>query len=112
YAREVSEKATEMVKAISAANGTTVEISEYECAYEDTVINYRLAEILTEQYETLGVTDIQPVVEEPAGSTDVGAVSYKCPTIQGNIKIVPETVSAHTREMANATITDAGKEGL
>ena len=40
------------------------------------------------------------------------AVSYKCPTIQGNIKIVPESVSAHTREMADATITEAGRDGL
>ncbi|HLR91745.1 MAG TPA: M20 family metallopeptidase, partial [Atopostipes sp.] len=53
YAREVSEKAIEMVKGISQANGTTVEISEYECAYEDTVINYKLADILTEKYAEL-----------------------------------------------------------
>jgi amidohydrolase len=112
YAREVSQKAKEMVQAVSAANDTTVEISEYECAYEDTVINYKLADLLTEQYEALGVTDIQPVDETAGGSTDVGAVSYICPTIQGNIKIVPEHVSAHTREMAAATISEAGKEGL
>lgn len=112
YAKEVSKKASEMVKNISRANGTTVEISEYECPYEDTVINYKLADILTEKYEELGVSDIQPVVETATGSTDVGAVSYKCPTIQGNIKIVPDEVSAHTTEMADATITDAGQDGL
>ena len=112
YAREMSQKAIEMVKAISQANGTTVDISEYECAYEDTVINYKLADILTEQFEKIGVENIQPVDEVAGGSTDVGAVSYKCPTIQGNIKIMPETVGAHTREMANATLTDAGRNGL
>ena len=112
YAREMSQKAIEMVKAISQANGTTVDISEYECAYEDTVINYRLADILTEKYQAIGVENIQPVDEVTGGSTDVGAVSYKCPTIQGNIKIMPDTVGAHTREMAAATLTDAGKKGL
>ncbi len=112
YAREISEKAKEMVVGINQANGTTVEISEYECAYEDTVINYKLADILTEQFEKIGVENIQPVDEVAGGSTDVGAVSYKCPTIQGNIKIMPETVGAHTREMANATLTDAGRNGL
>lgn len=112
YAREMSHKAIEMVKNISQANGTTVDISEYECAYEDTVINYKLADILTEKYEAIGVENIQPVDEVAGGSTDVGAVSYKCPTIQGNIKIMPETVGAHTREMAAATLTDAGKNGL
>ena len=112
YAREMSSKAIEMVKGISQANGTTVDISEYECAYEDTVINYKLADILIEKYEAIGVEDIQAVDEVAGGSTDVGAVSYKCPTIQGNIKIMPETVGAHTREMAAATLTDAGKNGL
>lgn len=112
YAREMSQKAIEMVKAISQANGTTVDISEYECAYEDTVINYKLADILTEKYQAIGVENIQPVDEVTGGSTDVGAVSYKCPTIQGNIKILPDTVGAHTREMAAATLTDAGKKGL
>ena len=67
YAREISQKAIDMVKNMSEANGTTVEISEYECAYDDTVINYKLAEILTEKYEELGVKDIQPVDETTGG---------------------------------------------
>lgn len=112
YAKEVSEKAIEVVKGISQANGTRLEISEYECPYEDTVINYKLADILTEKYTELGVEDIKPVNEVGAGSTDVGAVSYKCPTIQGNIKIVPEHIGAHTTELADATISEAGEEGL
>lgn len=112
YAKEVSEKATEIVKGISQTNGTRLEVSEYECPYEDTVINYKLAEILKEKYTELGVKDIKPVNEVGTGSTDVGAVSYKCPTIQGNIKIVPEHIGAHTKDLADATISKAGEEGL
>lgn len=112
YAKEVSEKATKMVEGISQANGTTLEVSVYECPYEDTVINYKLADILTEKYTELGVENIQPVDEVAAGSTDVGAVSYKCPTIQGNIKIAPASVGGHTTELADATISPAGQEGL
>ena len=112
YAKEVSEKAINIVEGISQANNTEVKISEYECPYEDTVINYTLADILTKKYTEIGVEDIQAVDETGAGSTDVGAVSYKCPTIQGNIKIVPEEISAHTTEMADATISEAGEIGL
>lgn len=112
YAKKVSEQATEIVKGISQTNGTEVKITEYECPYEDTVINYKLADILAEQYEELGVEDVHAVNETAAGSTDVGAVSYKCPTLQGNIKIVPEEIGAHTAEMADATITESGKNGL
>ncbi len=112
YAKEVSEKATAIAEAISQANGTTLKTSVYECPYEDTVINYKLAELLTEKYTELGVEDVKPVNEVGAGSTDVGAVSYKCPTIQGNIKIVPEHVGGHTVELRDATISEDGKDGL
>lgn len=112
YATEISQKATKIVESISEANGTELKVSEYECPYEDTVINYKLADILIEKFTKIGVKDIVPVKETAAGSTDVGAVSYKCPTIQGNIKIVPEEVEAHTRAMADATLSPAGKEGL
>ena len=112
YAKEVSEKATAIAEAISTANGSTVKTSVYECPYEDTVINYKLAEILTEKYSELGLEDVKPVNEVGAGSTDVGAVSYKCPTIQGFIKIVPEHVGAHTVELRDATISEDGKDGL
>ena len=112
YAKEITEKAIKAVDGICAANGVAYQTSTYECPYEDTVINYLLADILTEKYEELGLTDIQPVDEVATGSTDVGAVSYRCPTIQGFIKICGEEVNAHTVEMANATISPDGKNGL
>lgn len=112
YAKEVTEKAIQSVDAICKANNVTYKISTYECPYEDTIINYKLAEILAEKYTELGVENIYPVEEIAGGSTDVGAVSYRCPTIQGNIKICGEEVSAHTVEMARATISKAGEKGL
>ena len=112
YAKEITEKAITAVEGVALANGVTFKSSIYECPYDDTVINYLLADILTEKYEELGLTDIHPVDEVATGSTDVGAVSYKCPTIQGFIKICGPEVGAHTKEMANATISPDGKNGL
>lgn len=112
YAKEVAQKAVKIAEGIAMANGTTVETSVYECPYEDTVINYKLAELLTAKYQELGLREIEPVNEVSSGSTDVGAVSYKCPTIQGYIKIAEDWVQAHTKEMAAATISPAGKAGL
>ncbi|NKC66986.1 M20 family metallopeptidase [Vagococcus fluvialis] len=112
YAKDVTEKAIQAVDAICKANNVTYKTSTYECPYEDTVINYKLADILTEKYTELGVENIYPVEEIAGGSTDVGAVSYRCPTIQGNIKICGEEVSGHTVEMAQATISKDGENGL
>lgn len=112
YAKELTEKAVQAVDGICKANGVTFDTSTYECPYEDTVINYKLADLLTEKYTELGLEDIKPVDEVAAGSTDVGAVSYRCPTIQGLIKICGTEVSGHTKEMAAATISPDGKNGL
>ena len=112
YALEVTEKAIACAKGACEATGTTFKTSVYECPYEDTLINYTLADILKEKYTELGVEDIEPVNEVSGGSTDVGAVSYKCPTIQGGIKIADACVTGHSKEMAAATISPEGKLGL
>lgn len=112
YVLEVTERATKIAQSMAVANECECKVSIYECPYEDTLINYTLADILKGHYEALGVEEIQPVEEVGAGSTDVGATSYRCPTLQGNIKIAPDSVNGHSKEMACATISEAGKEGL
>lgn len=54
-------------------------------------------EVLTALGET--VIDIQP----PVGSSDVGNVSYRCPTIQPLIGITKENFALHTIEFAQET---------
>ena len=112
YALEVTEKAIACAEGACKATGTTFKTSIYECPYEDTLVNYGLADMLKEKYELLGLTDIQPVNEKGGGSTDVGSVSYVCPTIQGGIKIAGDDVTGHSKEMAAATISEQGKQAL
>ncbi len=112
YALEVTEKAIACAEGACKATGTTFTTSIYECPYEDTLVNYALADMLTEKYTMLGLENIEPVNEVGGGSTDVGAVSYACPTLQGGIKIADECVTGHSKEMAAATISEDGKNGL
>lgn len=112
YALEVTDKAIACAKGACEATGTTFKTTIYECPYEDTLVNYALADMLKEKYTLLGVEDVQPVNEVGGGSTDVGSVSYVCPTIQGGIKIAENEVTGHSKEMACATISEAGKVGL
>ncbi len=112
YAKEITEKAIQCAKGACLATGTTLQTSVYECPYEDTLINYKLADMLKEKYELLGLTDIKAVNEDPIGSTDVGSVSYVCPTIQGGIKIAEKNVTGHSKELAAATISETGKKAL
>lgn len=112
YALEVTDKAIACAKGACEATGTTFKTSIFECPYEDTLVNYALADMLKEKYELLGVEDVEGVNEVGGGSTDVGSVSYVCPTIQGGIKIAGDEVTGHSKEMAMATISEEGKQGL
>lgn len=112
YALEMTDKAIACAEGACKATGTTFKTSIYECPYEDTLVNYALADMLTEKYHLLGIEDVKPVNEVGGGSTDVGSVSYVCPTIQGGIKIAEEDVTGHSKEMAAATISEMGKQGL
>ena len=108
----MTDKAIACAKGACEATGTTFKTSIYECPYEDTLVNYALADMLKEKYTLLGVQNVEPVNEIGAGSTDVGSVSYVCPTIQGSIKIAEENVAGHSKELACATISEEGKLGL
>lgn len=112
YCKEIEKRAQDCVEGACAATLTSYKSSMYECPYEDTKINYTLANMLTEKYKELGVENINSVVEVPLGSSDVGSVSYVCPTIQGTIKIAADNVAGHSKEMASATISEDGKNGL
>lgn len=112
YALELARRAEEAAKGASLASETTMKASVYECPYEDFKINYTLCDALKQEYKKLGIEDIEEVDETPVGSSDIGAVSYHCPALHGNIKIATEEVTGHSREMAAATISPQGKQAL
>ncbi len=111
YANELVTKAKNIAQSCAQASSCTVVDSLYECVYEDTKINYTLADSLKTIMEEQGL-QTEYVNEIPAGSTDVGATSYRCPTIQGNIKICDDDVNGHSVEFASCTISDIGKKAL
>ena len=111
YVKELCEKAKQCAEGACAMTGCTCDISTYETPYDDCLINYTLADLLSEEYKELSY-EWEPVDEVPSGSTDVGSVSYCCPTLQGYIKIAETCVNGHSIEMAAATISDPGKQAL
>lgn len=112
YAKEIAKKATTIAQGACLATSATLKTFVYECPYEDTVLNYKLGEILKEKFTEEGIENIKPIEVGSGGSTDVGAVSYICPTIQGYIKIADSEVAGHSMEMADATVSEAGTKAL
>lgn len=112
YAKEICDRAIQIAQGAAMQAGVELKTSVYECAYDDKLINYTLAEELKKIYLDLGLEDVLDVNEFPEGSSDIGAVSYICPTIEGQIKIVSESVLGHSKEMALATISDEGTKAI
>lgn len=112
YAKEIQAKAEVSAQAAAMAAGVTVDSFLYETPYDDCLMNYSLGDLLKVAMLKAGLSDIKAIDEDPKGSTDVGAVSYQCPTIQGRIKICDDTVAGHSRELADATISPVGTEAL
>lgn len=112
YVRELCERAEACVKGACEASGCTYETSVYECPYEDNVINYTLCDLLKEAYAQVGRREVLAVDEVPSGSSDIGAVSYVCPTLHGYIKIADACVNGHSKQMADATVSAQGTKAL
>ena len=108
YVKELTKRAIEIAEGAAMQAGVKMEHSVYECPYDDKLINYTLAKKLKEIYGDLNLENILDVNETPAGSSDIGAISYICPTLEGQIKIAEKTCLAHSKEMAQATISEQG----
>ena len=112
YVKQLSEKAIDCVKGACLATGCEYKMSVYEYPYDDCRINYSLCEMLKEEYFALGRKDVAEVDEVPGGSSDIGSVSYQCPTLHGYIKICEDDINCHSTQFADATISSAGDKAL
>lgn len=111
YRDELVERVKNCGRAGALATGCRVEISQYETAYGGMLTNELLSKTFGEELEAGFGVVMQPPRSD-FGSTDLGDVSLKCPTIQPMFDITDNnvTVAAHSREMADATQTDFAAE--
>ena len=108
----VAGRAKKRAEAAALANGCSVKISVHECPYGELLVNSPLNAILEEAFRRQGIEDIAPYDPNPSGSSDVGALSFRFPTVQAYLRIAPETVRGHSKEMADATVAPETAEVL
>lgn len=104
YVEELMEKIEACAKGAALGTGTTVKISEAEADFKDTDSNMYLSELVCKQYEKLGHEITRHGKEILPGSSDLGDVSYACPSVQLMCGMGPladgSHYGAHTREFA------------
>lgn len=108
---KVVEKVKNIAKGASLMTRAELEISNYEISYDNMKTNITLSKVFNNNLKYVGVKDILPA-KESYGSVDMGNVSNVVPAIHPYIGIGCFNTAAHTKEFAEATVTDAAHEAL
>lgn len=108
---ELVQRVRACAEGAAAAHGAKVEIREDPLAYEPFHKNSEICDLFSENLRALGVEfDDVDVEKVGAGSSDMGNLSWKIPAFEARLKMVPENVTAHTPEFAEASGGDEGRE--
>lgn len=107
---DVLVKAKNIAQGAALMTGSKLEITRYELPNDNLKTNKRLSEAFSENLRKLGVKDIYEAKD--TGSSDIGNVSHKTPTIHPYIGISNCNVTGHSVNMADATITPFAHERL
>ncbi|MFR9192552.1 MAG: amidohydrolase [Anaerovoracaceae bacterium] len=82
YVEELLEKVTACARGAAAGAGAEMKCTKVEADFKDTDSNMYLSELACRQYEKLGHEIKRYGKEILSGSSDLGDVSYDCPSIQ------------------------------
>jgi amidohydrolase len=112
YLEELKDKVLNCFTGASVASGARLEYSCRDKAYAPMKNNATLAQLFSQNLESLrrNVEAFQP--QFGLGSTDMGNVSQLVPSIHPTIAIASPEVLIHTPEFATAAASEAGHEGL
>lgn len=107
---DVLVKVKNIAQGAALMTGSKLEITRYELPNDNLKTNKSLSEAFSKNLRKLGVKDIYEAKD--TGSSDIGNVSHKTPTIHPYIGISNCNVTGHSVNMADATITPFAHERL
>ena len=114
YLEQMVEKVVRCAEGAALATGAKVKVTKRRL-YGGKKINEPLAELLWNNYRTLGVDLVdwrESIRGMPMASTDLGDVSHRTPAAGSYIKIAEERTPGHSREFADASVTPEGLEAM
>lgn len=102
YLDGIVQKAYNAARGAALATETEVAWSNFELSFDEVMPNEAAESMMEGLYRELGV-DFGPGTG-PEGSSDVGNVSMRCPTLQPTLPIIDKPFALHTRDFAAATV--------
>ena len=107
----VVEKVKNIARGASMMTGAELTITNYEISYDNLKTNEILSKAFSSNLKFVGVDDISPA-KSSYGSIDMGNVSYVVPAIHPYLGFGCGNAASHSREFADATITDTAHDAL
>ncbi|KGJ49454.1 amidohydrolase [Clostridium sp. NCR] len=107
---DVLVKVKNIAQGAALMTGSKLEMTRYELPNDNLKTNKSLSEAFSKNLRTLGIKDIYEAKD--TGSSDIGNVSHKTPTIHPYIGISNCNVTGHSVNMADVTITPFAHERL
>lgn len=107
----VVEKAKNIANGAALITGTTVDISNYELSYDNMITNKTLSEVFKKNLQAISQHPVYPA-EKASGSVDMGNVSQVVPAIHPYVGLNEPGLIFHTKEFADKTITNDGREAI
>src|SRR3989344_1727123 len=107
----VKERVLNCARGAALATGCELTIEKAADINAPLKLNKALADIYRRQMEFLGLKEDDFPMDKNAGSSDIGNVSQVLPTIHPHI-LLRRGINIHTREFADAIITEDGKNAI
>ena len=112
YLDELKQKVLNCFIGAATASEARLEYKWADIRYAIMDNNPILAQVFSQNLQSLGREVIMPDPGKLSGSTDMGNVSQLTPSIQAVVGITSQGVSFHTSEFAVAAASEAGINGL
>ena len=108
---DVIAKVKRCAEGAAAMTGAALKISGFENSYDNLRTNQALSSLFTANLKALGEMEVQPP-SSSIGSVDIGNVSHIVPVIHPWVGLGNPNLVIHTKEFADYTLTNQGKETL
>ena len=112
YQKVLVKKVEDCAKGAALSSGAKMTFEEVGLTYRSRNVNKVLGEAFIENLKIIG----EPIRPKPPGgglgSSDIGNVSHEVPTIHPYIGIAEKDIPSHSKEFAEASISDLGQEKM
>jgi len=112
YKDKILRRVKKCAQGAAAATGAKLEFIVRPRALDDMKNNMTMAKLFEKNLKVLGEKVRAPDPKAGKGSTDMGNVSYVVPSIHPSIAIGPRKLAGHSREFAEASMSERGHEAM